>query len=392
MIETSDTYKRLRAANARVEVALTIGRGPELAQEDGKTLQFCSTTICAGQAPEDGLRGDQLESVTITQRATAGGDALVGGALSGEIDVVLWATDLEIPRQARLRPYVRLTDGTETSEWIPQGVFFLDTREMDSPEGLKKLTLHGYDAMLRGEQDMPTTTLAWPVHDVDVVREIARIMQLRIDARTFLTMDGGYQIQQPTDQSCREVLADIAKMYGGSFVVSLTGQLLLVPIWGGDGVTDAGNDVLGDYTVDDPVRWDQVELDVDEIIYIVSGPGQHQTLRLDCANGTLRIADDLAAKLRNVEYQPYTAKTVLLDPAAELGDRIRLPGKNGVILTATRSLGVMYTADLESPGIEELNHEFPYASDQTRREDRRYKNLLSKIDVINDKIRGITSN
>lgn len=392
MIETSDTYKRLLAANARAEVALTIGRGPVLAQENGKTLLFGDTAICAGQDPDDGLRDDQIESITITQRATAGGDALVGGALSGEIDVVLWATDLEIPRQAQLRPYVRLTDGAEASEWIPQGVFFVDTREMDSPEGLKKLTLHGYDAMLRGEQDYPETELAWPAVDTDVVREIAGAMRVQVDERTGLLMYGEYRIQQPTGYSCREVLSEIAGMYGGNFVISAEGKLLFVPLWGREDTVDISGGILGDYSTDDPVKFDAVELDVDDVVYLLAGPGQEQTLRLDCWNGTLEIASDLADKLQVTVYQPFAAKTVLLDPAAELGDRLQLPGGAGVLLTATRSLGAMYSADLESPATEDINHEYPFYDNQTRREDRRYQALSTRIDDLSSRIRSISAN
>lgn len=394
MIETSDTYKRLRAANAGVEVTLAIGRGPELAQEDGKTLVFGGTAICAGPDPAAWLREDQIESITVTQRAVGSGEVSVGNALSGEIDVTLLAdADMEIPRQARLRPYVRLTDGTETSEWIPQGVFFLDTRETDSPDGLRKLTLHGYDAMLRGEQDYAGSRLGWPAGADKVVLEIAGMMGVQVDERTARLLVGGPSVLNPTGYSCREILAEIAGMYGGSFAISAEGKLLLVPIWGLDdgGDIDLSDDILGDYSTDEAILWGRVELALDDVVSVTAGNSDLQTLRIDCRSGTLPIARRLATQLENGPYQPFSAKTVLLDPAAELGDRLRLPGKGGVLLSATRYLGPMYTADLENPGDEDLTHEYGFSTVQDRAENRRYQSLRTDLDALRDTIWALSS-
>ena len=51
---------------------------------------------------------------------------------------------------AEIRSYFRVVNDTQQSEWISKGVYFVDTREADTTTGL--LTLHAYDAMLKGEQ------------------------------------------------------------------------------------------------------------------------------------------------------------------------------------------------------------------------------------------------
>lgn len=388
MIETSDIYKRLWTAGAKVEIALAIGRGPELTDENGNVLLFGDTAICTGLSPDHGLREDDLAAVAITQRAMDSSGPSVGGAYSGEIDATLYATDIDIPKRAMIRPYIRLTDETETSEWVPQGVFFVDTRQLDSPDGVPKRTLHGYDAILLAEQDYPESVLQWPAADIDVVEEIAKTVGLALDGNTRQTISRGYLIQYPEGYSCREVLGEIAGMYGGNFALGVDGTLRLVPLWGGTDLHNAENDVLGDYSTDEPMTWDSVELDLDDVVYIAAGTGD-SVLRLDCVNGTKRIAADLLAAIDGVAYQPFTAQKTILDPAAELGDLVQLPTVTGVLFGVTRYLGAMYTADLEAPGNEELDHEFPYSSGEDRKQLRRYKKLRSDVDALMSKMQQI---
>ena len=388
MIETSDTYKRLWAAGARTEVALAIGRGPELIDENGNVLLFGDTAICAGLSPDHGLREDDLASVTITQRAMDSSGPSVGGAYSGEIDATLYATDVDIPKRAMMRPYVRLTDEAETSEWVPQGVFFVDTRQLDSPDGVPKRTLHGYDAMLLAERDYPESALQWPATDINVVEEITKTIGITLYDNTRQTISRGYLIQYPEGYSCREVLGEIAGMYGGNFAVAIDGTLRLVPLWGGTDLHNAEDDVLGDYSTDEPMTWDSVELDLDDVVYITAGAGD-SVLRLDCVNGTKRIAADLLSAMDGVVYQPFAAQKTILDPAVDLGDLIRLPTVTGALFGVTRYLGAMYTADLEAPGSEELDHEFPYSPGEDRKQLRRYKKLRSDVDILMGKMQQI---
>ena len=146
--------------------------------------------------------------------------------------IIMLMPNADIPRMARVRPYVRVTDGTTTSAWLPQGVFFIDTRERTAnDDGLDILTLHCYDSMLKAEADYPSTSHTWPYKDINVVREIASaICNEGVDPRTTALMTRNYQISLPAGLTMREVLSRIAAMYGGNFICSYSGQLLLVPI------------------------------------------------------------------------------------------------------------------------------------------------------------------
>lgn len=182
----------------------------------------------------------QLMSVTATNRIFASEQPTVGGCLSGELEVKMLAPTVDIPRMAEVRPYVRVTDGTQTSEWIPQGVFYIDTRETThNDNGLDILKLHCYDAMLKAEADYPSTSHSWPYSDKNVVKEIAWAMGLQanasdtsgIDSRTLTLMNKNYSIDLlPVGYSMREVLGNIAAMYAGNWIMNYEGQLRLITL------------------------------------------------------------------------------------------------------------------------------------------------------------------
>ena len=154
----------------------------------------------------------------------------LGTAVAGEIVIEMPDPGVRFARMAQIRPYVRICNEERQSEWLPQGVYYIDTREYrEDPYGPGTLKLTGYDAMLQGERDCPIDR-SWPATDADVLANIAKAMGVSVDSRTTAILKKGYKIQLPTGYTCREVLGYIAAMYGGSFVISDTGQLRLVTV------------------------------------------------------------------------------------------------------------------------------------------------------------------
>ena len=115
----------------------------------------------------------------------------VGNTVAGTIDIRVIASSASIAAMAQLRPYVRATDGTNTSEWLPKGVYWIDTREYDKETGI--LTIQGYDAMLKGEQDYLTygNQGAWPQVDINVLCDIADRLDLGSDVYTAVSNPSG---------------------------------------------------------------------------------------------------------------------------------------------------------------------------------------------------------
>ena len=99
---------------------------------------------------------DVLMSLRTSLAPFGSGSPSVGLAPAGEISVSLRLASSQVPRMATLQPFVRLVNGTQQSEWLPQGTYYVDTRQADS-SGV--LTLHGYDGMLRADRHAPYSTL-----------------------------------------------------------------------------------------------------------------------------------------------------------------------------------------------------------------------------------------
>jgi hypothetical protein len=224
---------------------------------------------------------DQLFSVS-TSAQMFGNDPEVGKAIAQEITLSMIQPSEDIPFMARVIPYVRVvgsvpigtgsdfdgdtlllngyasfaddmvvfSDGSGAaivgdtlmmtnqtgnleSEWIPQGVFYVDTRETSkNANGLPVLNLHGFDAMLKTEQDFPSVEGDWPMALTNVVANIARAIDVEVDPRTYVTMNRVYVgvIDLPAAYSMREVLGFIAAKCLGCFVMSDEGKLLLVSL------------------------------------------------------------------------------------------------------------------------------------------------------------------
>lgn len=184
---------------------------------------------------------DTLISVKTDLKMFSTEQPSVGGCLSGELTLSMLKPSAIISRMAKIELFARIRAGSSYAEWIPQGVFYIDTRETtNNDDGLPVLTIHAYDTMLKAEQMFPSTTGGWPKSDLDVVKLIAYYLGLQptstgtagVDPRTIALMTNGYSISMPGGYTLREALGNIAAMYAGNWVISLENKLLLIPING----------------------------------------------------------------------------------------------------------------------------------------------------------------
>lgn len=155
----------------------------------------------------------------------------IGRAVASEISLTMLKPSADIPDRAKLNLYTRICNSSQQSEWLPQGEFFIDTRQSSkNKDGIEVLTIHGYDAMLRAERDFSSNTITGNSTDTAMVAAIASIMGVSVDARTYSLMNKAYTIPLPTGYSCREVLGYVAAMYVGCFVITETGKLRLISL------------------------------------------------------------------------------------------------------------------------------------------------------------------
>ena len=240
MQTTSDTYKRIIAGEHQFETSVVIGDSGRLVDKDGGLILFGGDSILVDTGgPESGFREDKLFSVDSTSEFFKDGYPGVGYANAAYVDISMVAP-YNIPRKGRIGIYVRAVNDTEKSEWMPQGVYYIDTREQTHDErGFDVLNIQAYDAMLLAEITYPSDNQHdYPLLDKTMVQFIADNMKIdtgglgiRVDPRTWDIMAAGYKFPLPVGYSMREVLGMIGSAYAGNFIISPTGELRLVSMF-----------------------------------------------------------------------------------------------------------------------------------------------------------------
>lgn len=151
--------------------------------------------------------------------------------------------------------------------------------------------------------------------------------------------------------------------------------------------TYVGQAVLGSFSAPTALNsWSKVIINVDDDTSYEAGTGTGRTLTATIPYGTPQMARDILARLQGQSYQSYEASTALLDPAAELGDAVEVRGVYGGIYKRDRKLDKLYSADIAAPGDEEIDHEYPYQSSQTRQIVRERRQTKASFRVLSDSI------
>ena len=122
----------------------------------------------------------------------------------------------------------------------------------------------------------------------------------------------------------------------------------------------------------------RVILQVDDSVSYTAGNDLGRCITISCPWGTQKMAEDLLERFRYYRYQPYTASGAAIDPAAEVGDYVDTGDFYGGIFSQSITFGRRFLSDLSAPGDEEVDHEYPYASRESR-ETRRVKNSVREL-------------
>ena len=206
MQTTSETYRNLYSNPYHCKEVKVLVAGVEYGEESILSLK---TTGClySGNAPA------------------------IGGCVAREIELSFYPKGT-IPRMAEIRVYVRLVlrdtgtdEVTEASEWLPKGVFFIDTRSVDDCGAIH---IRGYDILLQAESQFLGVVESgeWPRSVATVVEQIAERLGVSIDSRTVLNEE--YMVSYPSDYTMREILGHIAVAHGGNWISNDAGELRLV--------------------------------------------------------------------------------------------------------------------------------------------------------------------
>lgn len=130
----------------------------------------------------------------------------------------------------------------------------------------------------------------------------------------------------------------------------------------------------------------KVVLQVSDEIEYSAGTDTGRTLTLVNPWGTQKRAEEILAQIKGYSYQPYSASGAIVDAAAELGDAVSVNGVHGGVYALTRHYGGIQFSDLNAPGDEEIDHEYPYKSPHDRRVTRQFREVRASLSIQADRI------
>ena len=123
----------------------------------------------------------------------------------------------------------------------------------------------------------------------------------------------------------------------------------------------------------------------DDVSYTV-GNDLGLTMEYTHPFGTPEMARNILASISGYQHQSFDAASVLLDPAAQLGDGLDINGIYGGIATMTSHYGPHFTADTGAPAIQEIDQKVPYKSSQERQVERKFLETYAKLSIQADQI------
>ena len=335
----------------------------------------------------DGVSYDATTAPVVTRGLTDGSSVSVGGCSAATLSVSLVTTD-DIPTAAEVKVWMRLITedppeegelvvsggplviGGQTiilskyaaTDWLPVGTFYISERERDWITNL--VTIQAYDSMLRVNQSFSSVT-TWPKRMARAVEEIAALMEVEIDERTWEHVPE-IEIPDPTGSLISTVLGDIGALAGGNWVITPAGKLRLVPLTGRPETSDCHTiyGILQKLTIGDTVRITGVK-GTDSAGKTYSA-GDETGYMLDIGSNayvTQAAIGGLYSRLNGLTHIPFRASGSIYDPAMELGDPVVYADLvTSRIMNETVTYGLAFRSDASAPVRNEAESEYPYQS------------------------------
>lgn len=166
----------------------------------------------------------QIFSMSTTRTMFNENTPVIGSCVSSEIDVEIINPVASIPPMAEIRPYVRIVGEGGVSEWVCKGIYYIDTRRNTrNPRGINRLTIHGFDAMLklsgRATAVMP---YLFPMSATSFLNRLTTLYGIQYDRVQLYNLASrlsSITIPKPEKRTLRELLGYIGFKLSGNWVI-----------------------------------------------------------------------------------------------------------------------------------------------------------------------------
>lgn len=113
-----------------------------------------------------------------------------------------------------------------------------------------------------------------------------------------------------------------------------------------------------------------IRIIVDDETEIMAGDETGYVMDIECPYGTQEMAENLLSAFQGKSYHGYHADGAELDITAELGDGVEVNGIYSVLAYRNVAFGPGHFSEISAPGENEVDHEYPYASQTKKSIDR----------------------
>lgn len=312
----------------------------------------------------------------------------IGQAVSAQLDLSFVPLGA-VPKAAKIQLSARLTDGSISTSWVPQGTYYIDDRDTEMELGVLSVT--AFDRMMFAEElyfSSGTITGVWPRAANLVVSEICTRLGISLDSRTVI--DSSLMIPMPVNLTMRDVLREIAAAHGGNFIIIPSNTLRLLPFedlpdltllgdeFGNFVADEYGNRVLiieGEFadmpcedarSMGDRVKISRVVLTLDDEHAFTAGDESGYTLTANCLAADQAAANRALARVKGIRYDPSEVTGAVFNPLLELGDTLYSGGVLFRVYRMEIDYDILCTADLSAPIQGDVEHEIPYQNSTER--------------------------
>lgn len=372
MHQTTDLYKQILGNKHRVETVVQVGGAGD--------VSVCQNI--PGTVYGEDMIVSLTEKADLLNREAPG----IGYFIGRKIELKMLEPPQRIEMMGRIVPFSRLVENEtgRTSEWIPKGVFYVDTRKKSMADmDAVTVTITAYDAVLKSQADYTGDGISWPSTDAAVVADVAKEIGVSCDLSGITRAFG---ITKPEDKTCGEVLSGIAVLYGGNFTLDDCGILRLMPLDSSGAAEQIKCSSLKMSSPSEPIG----------SILMHNGKGdKYQSgsgVKLECVSpwASQNAVDTALNAVSGFRYLGFQAKEAIVHPALELGDRVIVGAADGVMMSHYLDL-CLYTGEIGAPEEYEINRNYPYTSSAGRGAAVATKKALKAADGVLDFSNGLVA-
>ena len=287
---------------------------------------------------------DKLISISTPGQIFDGGPG-IGMAISRELELQ-FIPEGTIPTSAAVAVSTRLLLGTDASEWLKMGTFYIDSRTYDETGDI--LSLHCYDAMLKTEyvyldkhEDQDKAS-AWPQSVRAIYDTIAYDIGITPNLTLMQSIPYNWYIPYPGNNTARTMMCQIGAALGGNWIITDNGALDCKTLTKSASVSqDLAMNVGTLSRGVDSAAFTRVKLTgitgVEDVTEYVAGNTSGLTVEAECPWATQSITNSVLSVINGWVYRPYTADEALLDPAVEIGDTVKINGWTSLVANLNRN-------------------------------------------------------